>query len=244
MYSAYEYFKGKLSADKLVYVHSSLNEKMNFETVVWSGILGGILAAALILVISVPIMRKENYGREEEKFERFSARTRLFHAYVYLASVVYFVILTCIFRLFYPDKLPPYLETIYGVTIAGIIGASLEVICTHNRTRYEFESPDLELEYLKIAQYSAMQFFNTTVHVFMTMLVAFGAFAVVQGFVRIPPEIAYSPQYGAAITCWVLLTLVPILGAGLGILMPALNRVKLLEDKVVRLDLRHGRRHN
>ena len=45
-------------------------------------------------------------------------------------------------------------------------------------------------------------------------------------------------------TCWALLTLIPVLGAGLGIVMPALDRVKLAEDRLAELDFKVSKRAN
>lgn len=85
---------------------------------------------------------------------------------------------------------------------------------------------------------SSMQFFHTTVWTFITTLFVFGAAVMIRGYLQIPPEISNSTQYETVIVCWVLLTLIPILGAGLGVVMPALDRVVLAEEKVAALDFK------
>jgi len=69
----------------------------------------------------------------------------------------------------------------------------------------------------------------------MAMLVTFGAMAFIQGFSGLPAEISSSPEYATVVTWWILLTLIPIVGAGFGILMPALDRARLAEDRVAEL---------
>jgi len=244
MQSIYLHLKDKLSEDKLVFVASSVDCKMTFETALNCGVRGGLVAAAAVFAVSIPFMRMEKEPEGAPEFRRYCRKTRIFHPFVYLASLAYFTVLTIVFRLVDPHGLVPYLDAIYGVIIAGIIGASLVVTCTYRRTRYKFRSIWVEKSYLEMAQHSAMQFFHTTVWVFMTMLGAFGAVAVVQGFLRMPPEISSSPEYGTAMTCWVLLTLIPVLGAGLGIVMPALDRVKLAEDRLAELDFKVSKKAN
>jgi len=219
-----------------VFVASSMDCRMTSETANTLGICGGIAVAAAVFFVSMVFMKGEKLPESKVEFERYAQKTRLFHPFVYLASAAYFVVFAIIFIYRDPHGLFPYLDAIYAVIIAGIIGAALEVTCTWKRTNYRFKNKDLAREYLKMIQYSSMQFFHTTVWVFMTILVAFGAFAFIQGFLRVPPEISAWPGYVTAMSSWVLLTLIPVLGAGFGIVMPALNRVKLAEDGVAALD--------
>jgi len=239
MQRAYIHFNTTLSSDKLIFVASSMNCRMDAEAALAYGIPRGVAAAVLVLVVSSFFMVKGKYPTSAEEFEKYARTTRLFHPFVYLASAVYFILFIDVFTRADTHGLFPYLDAVYGVTVAGIIGASLQVTCTSRRKNYQFKNPCIEKTYLTLAQSSGMQFFHTTVWAFMTMLVTFGAFAVVQGFLRISPEISTSTEYGATMGCWVLLTLIPVLGAGLGIVMPALNRVALMEDRVAELDFKN-----
>jgi hypothetical protein len=209
---------------------------MSQEAALTYGIPRGIVAALSVILVSSFFMTGKKYPQNAEEFRNYTKKTRRFHPFVYLASAAYFVLLIDVFIRADPHGFFPYLDVVYGVTIAGTIGASLQVACTARRTKYKFRNSCIEKTYLKMVQASGMQFFHTSVWVFMTMLVTFGAFAIVQGFLRVPPEISTSTEYAATMGCWVLLTLIPVLGAGLGIVMPALDRVRLIEDKIAELD--------
>jgi len=236
MQGAYIQFKDKLSPEKLAFISSSMDCRMSsqIQAALSYAVIGGGVAAMAVFLVSRYFMTDEGSPTTLEGFRMYSLKSRQFSAIAYLASIAYFAILFLIFWCVDSHGLFPYVDGVYGVIIAGIIGASLVITCNYRRTRYGLKDC-FEITRWKMAHQSAMHFFSTTVSVFMMMLVAFGAVAVVQGFVNMPREIASSYQYGNAMTCYLLLTLIPVLGAGVGIVMPALDRIRRAEDRIAEL---------
>jgi len=233
------HFIDTLSKDDLAFIVSSMDCKMDFQTALICGIFGGLFTAGIVIGISCYIVKKEKYPENLEEFRKYTRKTRRLNAIVYLASLTYFLTLVTIFLLFDPHGILPIDDLIYGVLIAGIIGASLVTNCAYIRKNYQFKNRYIAIIYWKMAQISCMQFFNTTVWTFLTILSALGAAIVIRFIVQMPPEISYSTQFGTVIVCWILRALIPIIGAGLGIVMPALDRVKLAENKVAELEFKY-----
>lgn len=238
--SVYMEFKDTLSENKLASIVSSMDCKMNLQTALCCGIIGGLLAAFIVIVISRPIIRKERYPEKLEEFRKYTRKTRILSTITYLASLTYFLILTTIFLLVDQHGFLPIDEVICGVFIAGVIGLSLAVIPSYIRTYYQFRNSCIVKTYWKMVQSSNIQFFNTIVWTFLTILIAFGATIILRFIVQMPPEISYSTQFGTVIVCWIYRALIPILGGCLGILMPAIDRIKLAENKVAELDFKNS----
>jgi len=233
--NVYMTFKDTLPQEKLALIISPMDCRMNFQNALIFGIVGGFFIAFFIIVLSRSIIRGDRYSNIEE-FRQYTRKTRQLHAIVYLASLAYFLVLILIFLLIDPHGFLPVNDVIYGVIISGIIGASLVLTTSYKRTNYSFKTKYIAITYWKMAHSSGMQFFNTVVWTFLTILIAFGAAVVMHFLNQMPPEISYSTQYGTVIVCWILRALIPVLGAGLGILMPSLDRVKLIENKVAEMD--------
>lgn len=236
--NTYILFKDKLSQEKLVFV-SSLDCKMNYKNALFHGIWGGLITFIAVFLVSYYFMREPKYQESDKRkpeFLEYTRRTRKFHPIAYLSSATYFLILISAFLKVDPHGFLPYVDVIYGLIIAGIIGASLVTTCTYRRTDYPFKNNCIAKEYWEMVHSSSMQFFHTTVWASITILFVFGAGMMAYGYLQFPLEIAYSTQYRTVLVCWVFLTFIPILGAGFGIVMPALDGAALARNKVAALD--------
>lgn len=64
--STYFFFKDKLTQEKLAFIISSLDCKMNYRNALFHGMAGGLVTACVVFLVSYLFMRKEKYKSEEE----------------------------------------------------------------------------------------------------------------------------------------------------------------------------------